>query len=153
MSDPLGLLRYIVEHTKCALFPVPPAPRVLPPGAVDVEAFHVSRLGTPTAADLAAKIRAHKGALALDLLDGSEHNRHAVAAWLGTADGANAVQRRDITALRLMALGQLVDLWELRTPRQVAPGMPEHLSGHLAMIGMITIVAYKRQQPVAEGTP
>lgn len=77
--------------------------------------------------------RTHKGEFCdLDPLDGQEHNYLALGGWVGDQG----------IALRYMALGHLVGVFQLLTPRTMLGDLiPEDLVSQLAGMGMVAIQA------------
>lgn len=94
----------------------------------DMFFFKMATQGEPDAETLRMLIRDHQGEFCdLDILDGGEHGYIQVGAWIGDQQ----------IALRLMGLGQLLDLWEIFTPNPLP--IPDEQKKQLAGAGMVFI--------------
>lgn len=80
--------------------------------------------------DLIQLIKNHKGEFReINLFDGEEHNFIDIGAWIGDQG----------LALMLMGMGELLGIWELRTPNKVAPDFSDETKMMLAEAGYISI--------------
>lgn len=94
----------------------------------DMFFFKVAIQGEPDAEVLRELIRNHKGEFCeLDILDGGEHSYIGVGGWIGDQQ----------LALLLMALGQLLGLWEILTPNLFP--IPDEQKKQMAGMGMVSI--------------
>jgi len=94
--------------------------------SIDAHIFSVTKIGGD-AETLAYLCRNHRGGVRfawnlLDLQDGQEYTCRQITHWI---DDQNC-------ALRLMALGRLLGMWDMYTPRSVFPHLPEE-----AVAGML----------------
>ena len=117
---------FIVAHTQVA----PPAQ-----SAQDIMFLGVDIVGEPDPELLKSLLQEHAGEFAeVSILDGEEHGYIELGGWLGSQE----------LALRLMALGSALGLWQLLTPRTVlGEYVDEETVRMLADKGMITVVAAK----------
>ena len=105
---------------------------------VDLVFFSAGRQGEPTAEAFRHLTRAHApvyGA-ACDPLDGEQHGVTELGAFLGDQD----------LALLYMGLGTLLGIFELLTPKNMLPHLPQEMQMEIAKLGMVTVVA-KSQRP------
>jgi hypothetical protein len=110
--------------------------KVVDNGDVDVHFFQVKIRGTPDVNNFIALIDAHVGDFnEVDVFDGNEHGYMELGGWIGDQG----------YALRFMALGSYLKLWDLMTPENmlgaIMPDLPKELLDELAGKGMITIKA------------
>lgn len=71
----------------------------------------------------------------IDLMDGKEHSYIEIGGWIGDQG----------LALTLMGLGELLDIWQLITPKTIfgKAGAPKETLDDMAGSGLITIIARK----------
>lgn len=102
-------------------------------GGVDVVYFAVQPEPTATAEGLRAAMAQHRGEYVdVDPLDGAEHSYIELGGLIGDQG----------YALVLMALGSVLGLWKLNTPRSVlGDSLPQEHVERLAGTGLITIKA------------
>lgn len=75
-------------------------------------------------------IKNHKGIYSdIDIFDGNEHNFVEIGRWIGNQG----------IALELMAMGELLGLWEVATPNRLASDFSEETRNMLAEAGYISI--------------
>ena len=97
--------------------------------SADMIFFKVVAVKDPKADELRELIKNHQSEYGpIDLFDGKEHSYIEIGGFIGD-QGA---------ALLLMALGSILGLWKLMTPRML-PGIPEDMVQSMAGIGYITI--------------
>lgn len=63
------------------------------------------------------------------ILDGDEHSYIEIGAHMGDQG----------LGLMTMALGGLLGVWQLKTPKNMVPGIPEDDAQRMAALGMVTI--------------
>jgi len=140
-----GLAGYVKTHTdrgecrcgKCSdheIFDYPVKPD--PVGhTVDMIFFPVSAINNPTAEEFINLTKSHKGEFGeVNPLDGKEHNYMELGGWLGDQG----------LALMYMALGSLLGVFSLLTPKTVLPpGLPEELIMNMAGSGFVSIIKKK----------
>lgn len=104
--------------------------------SVDNGFFVVAKRGEPSVETFRALSRAHTGAFAdVDPFDGNEHNYLELGGWIGDQG----------LALQYMALGALLGVFRLMTPKIMLPGIDDALAQQMAGMGMVAI----RAVPVA----
>lgn len=105
---------------------------------VDTGFFKVKMRDGADADALRFHIGRHKPAFgSLDVFDGREYNFMQVGAWLGGQE----------LALRFMALGHLLGVFQLLTPRLVlGDKIPDDIVQQALGAGMVTIVADKKKE-------
>lgn len=130
-----ALFAYVEKHTR-----VHAPQRAMPvDGAVNMVFFQVECVGKPQAEQLLALVRAHRGEFAtLDVLDGIEHSYIDLGAWIGDQG----------VALRFMALGTALGVFELFTPKAIlGQACDDETEARMAGMGYITV----RRRPPTEG--
>lgn len=143
MSD---LTKYIIGHTirgacmcgKC--IDTSPDPKKSQPNGhtADVQFFKVALKNNPSDADkeimkndLIQLIKNHKGEFnEVNLFDENEHNFIEIGGWIGDQG----------LALMLMGMGELLRIWELRTPNKLAKDFSDETKMMLAQTGYVTII-------------
>jgi len=127
------LVRYVWGHTQIDEDII---------GAVDLVICHVAPTGMPIAEKLREHVQAHPPRFfKFDPLDGQWHGWLKLASWLGDEEDWFG------SALRLVGLGELMGLWEVKTPKD-NPWLPLFLQQNLANSGMIEIRAMvPRKEP------
>jgi hypothetical protein len=103
--------------------------------SADMIFFKVVAVKDPKAEELRELIKNHESPYGpIDLFDGKEHSYLEVGGFVGDQG----------LALRLMALGSLLGLWKLMTPRTILGAtLPEDLVQKMAGVGYVTIMAPK----------
>lgn len=106
----------------------------------DMVFFLVAKKDEPSAAEFEALTKAHPGDWQeCDPLDGKEHSYLELGAWLGDQG----------VALRYMALGSLLGVFDLLTPRTMLPALDEDLVMEMAGAGYITVQRKGAQKTTA----
>ena len=114
------LSNYVQEHTVC-----------IRPGTsvdgelIDVHYFKVAVRNSPNVQDFIRLVKAHDSTL--DFNDEQPHSYIEIGAWLGD-QGA---------ALRFMALGTAIGVFELTTPTTI--GCPEPVRDEMAGLGYVLV--------------
>lgn len=136
-----SLVDYIMKHTtrgecscdRCLDRDSKPDPIV---HVADVFFFKVTVTDSPEISEFLTLTKAHKGEfIDCDPLDGEEHNYMELGGWLGDQG----------LAMQYMGLGALLGLFNLMTPRNMLPGIPEEMMQQIAGQGMISIKKKKNQ--------
>jgi len=130
--------QYVAEHTergeckcgRCA--DVGDKPDPAGPHTIDMIFFKVARKGEPDAQEFKRLTEAHLGEFEeCNPFDGKEHGYIELGAWIGD-QGA---------ALLYMALGSLLGVFELLTPRNMLPDIDDETAMSLAGKGLVTVKA------------
>lgn len=122
------LIEYVVTHTEIS--------NVATNLSVDLTFFHVGIFPDADQHELLQLINDtnKKGEfIDVDLFDGKEHGFVEVGGWIGD-------QR---VALELMALGKMLNLWELLTPAMLT-SLPPDIQLQMAEMGMISMISTKK---------
>jgi hypothetical protein len=107
-----SLVAYVLKHT-----------RVEEDGDVDMHFFNVKIIKDPKVDELKDFIKKHTGEFnEVDVFDNTEHGYIELGGWIGDQG----------IALRFMALGNYLKLWELFTPKIMLPTMPIEFLNELA---------------------
>lgn len=131
------LIQFLIDHVdagECTCgrcFPIPNNPGPHVEHTADLVFFKVAIKGEPDAAKLVSLITEYKGEfLDLNLFDGQDHSYINVGAWIGDQGWA----------LKLMGLGSLLKLWDLRTPyTMIDKKMEPEMAKAMAGAGWVTI--------------
>jgi hypothetical protein len=132
------LIKFVLEHTQrgeckcgeCSDVGTTPDPSG---HTADMVFFKVAKLGQPTREDF---IRLTKKCVVGNPFDGEEHDFMTLSGWLGSEQE---------TALKYMALGYLLDVFDLFTPANMLPEtVPQALKLRLAAEGLITVASKKK---------
>jgi hypothetical protein len=142
----MTIQQYVMDHTergecKCGRC-IDVGGKPDPQGhTADMIFFKVSQDGDTKAEDFIRLSKENKGDYAqVDPFDGKEHGYIELGAWLGDQG----------VALQYMALGTLLGLFDLLTPRIVMPFLAdENMIMQLAGGGLVTIVKKKEAQAKA----
>jgi hypothetical protein len=130
------IAKYVAEHTergeckcgRCADVGNKSDPTG--PHTVDMMFFLVAKAGCPTAEEFARLTKEHRSEFSeCNPFDGKEHGFIELGSWIGD-QGA---------ALLYMALGSLLGIFDLLTPRTVLPGLDEATAMELAGGGLVTV--------------
>ena len=124
-----NLLDFINKH--CQQVP-------LGEGDLDIEFFGVKIIENPSNGSLKELVQANKQGefgTDFDLFDGKEHNFINLGGWIGDQG----------YALRLMALGYHLELWELLTPNKLMPFLDDEMKSKMAGMGMISIICHAKE--------
>lgn len=141
----MGIAKYVADHTergecKCGrCIDVGSAPDPSGPHTVDMIMFKVAAKGEPSADEFRRLTREHQGYYAqLNVFDGAEHGYIELGGWIGDQG----------MALRYMALGAALGVFDLLTPRTILPAgtLPEEMIMQAAQNGFVTV----RARPPAE---
>jgi glutaredoxin len=101
---------------------------------IDVQFFHIAKIGEPKATELKDIIQRHVGDFCeADLFDNREHGYIEIGKWCGSQE----------VALKLMGLGTSLGLFTLMTPNSMIPNLSDDLKQEMAEKGFITITAKK----------
>lgn len=101
--------------------------------SVDNGFFVVAKRGEPSADTFVALTKAHHGEFnTVNPLDGAEHNYLELGGWLGDQG----------LALQYMALGSLLGVFTLMTPKTMLPGIDDEISRQMARMGMVAVQAH-----------
>lgn len=124
-----ALIDYVVKHTRQA------------DTGVDMVFFKVEILGSPGLIALQDLVRSHQGEFGpCNVLDGEEHGYMELGGWVGDQG----------LALRMMALGQVLGLWKVHTPRSMFGNvLDEDKLMNMAGMGMISV----KHQVAQEASP
>lgn len=136
-----ALVDYVVKHTvrgacrcgRCCDRVFGPDDEI--PHTVSVEFFEVglSTSGMPDADEFRRLVEEHRGEFGeVDPFDGEEHGFMELGGWIGDQG----------IAMQAMALGDILGVWQLRTPtRMMGHTLPEGMGMAMAQSGMVTIIA------------
>jgi hypothetical protein len=140
------LAQYVIKHTergecKCGwCSDVGSKPDPCGAHTADLIFFKAAIRDNPRREEFESLTRKHVGTFAeLDPFDGKEHSYIELGGWLGDQG----------LALRYMALGYLLGIFQLLTPRSVLPGLNADLVMKLAMSGGVAVVRPVRHQETA----
>lgn len=108
--------------------------------AIDTHFLKVYMVNSPNVSDFKDLISNYTGEFTtIDPFDGNEHSYIQLGAYLGSQD----------LALRFMALGQYLDLWEILTPeRMFGSSLIQTTIDILAEQGLVTIKAPTPEEPL-----
>lgn len=137
MSATATIGRYVADHTergeckcgRCADVGQKPDPSG--PHTVDMIFFKAAKKGESTAEEFERLTREHRGEFAdCDPFDGEEHGFIELGAWIGDQG----------MALLYMALGSLLGIFDLLTPRTMLPaGIDDVVIMDMAGAGWVTV--------------
>ena len=115
-----SLVAYVLKHT-----------RIKAHGKIDVHFFKVDLVNNPDIEEFKKFITAHVGDFnEVDVFDRKEHGYMELGGWIGDKG----------IALRFMALGSDLGMWQLSTPESAFGGvLPEAFLEEFAGAGFITI--------------
>ena len=140
----MNLQEYVLAHTdrgecRCGSC-IDRGDRPDPGGhTIDMVFFIASLRGQPDAEELRRLILEHRGEFCeVNLFDGAEHSYMELGGWIGDQG----------LALMFMALGSLLGLFRLMTPRTVlGTQFPDSLLMRMAESGLVTIQAVPAATP------
>lgn len=136
MTETMTLADYVANHTergecrcgKCLDRGDAPDPEG---HTADMVFFRVARRGEPTREDFIRLTRGHRGAFGeYDPLDGKGHTYIELGGWMGDQG----------LALLYMALGALLGVFSLATPRTLFPGIGDAEAMQMAGSGLVMVL-------------
>jgi len=103
----------------------------------DMVFFKVAMVDGPDADTLKSLIASQRGQFCdVDLFDGKEHNYMEIGAWIGDQG----------LALQFMALGNLLGLWKLLTPKELFGNLlDDSMVQRMVGSGLLSIMAPKKE--------
>lgn len=111
---------------------------------VDMEFFKVAIIGAPLRADFAKLTDEHKAEFGnIDFHDAKEHSYTEVGGWIGDQG----------LALRFMALGAHLGVFELLTPNTMMPTLDAATKMMMAGAGYVAVVGINGRHASVEGAP
>lgn len=98
---------------------------------ISVEFFDVGFIGDVDKEEFLKLLSEHKGEFCnIDFDDKKEHGYMEIGGWIGDQG----------LALRFMALGSFLGVFELMTPSNMMPDLPQDMRMQLATNGMVTVI-------------